>query len=127
LKASTVAFVTTILAASLAGCAPMRETGSEDIQFSVEPMTASCDAYQHDSVVGHANAGQQTIAVPRSEGATDVLCSAPGYKAKRITVIPDRPGTLGALASDIGYVTRTTYPDRIQIVMEPSDRRGQPR
>ena len=127
MKAGTVALWTTLLAAGLCGCAPMREMGSQDIQLSLSPMNASCDAYQHDTVVGHANAGQQSITVPKGEGAMDILCIAPGYKDKRITLVADRPGTFGALATDIGYVQRTTYTDRVQIVMEPADRQGQPR
>ena len=124
MKLGNVALLTIVAGASLAACAPMPEMGSQDIQLSVNPAMASCNAYQHDVVVGHSNAGQTSITVPKSEGATEVLCTAPGYKDKRITVVPDRPGTFGALLADIGPVARTTYSDRIQIVMEPSDRPG---
>jgi hypothetical protein len=122
-----IVFVMVISAAALCGCADMREAGSQEIQLAVSPMTAACDALQHDAIVGRSNPGQQSITVPKSPGATDVVCYAPGYKDKRITVVPDSPGVLGAVLTDLGPVQMAAYPGRLQIVMEPADRPGQPR
>jgi hypothetical protein len=117
----------TILATALCGCANMPEAGSQEIQLAVSPMTASCEAFQHDVMVGRSNPGQQSITVPKSPGATDIVCYADGYKNKRIAVVPDSPGTVGALLTDFGPVQMAAYPGRLQIVMEPADRPGQPR
>jgi hypothetical protein len=116
-----------ISAAALCGCANMREAGSQEIQLDLTPMNAACTAFQHDSMVGRSEAGQQSITVPRSPGATDIVCYAGGYKDKRIAVVPDSPGTFGALLADFGPVEMAAYPGRLQIVMEPADRQGQPR
>ena len=116
-----------ISAAALCGCANMQEAGSQEIQLAVTPMTAACAAFQHDTMVGRSGVGHQSITVPRSPGATDIVCYADGYKDKRIAVVPDSPGTLGALLTDFGPVEMAAYPSRLQIVMEPADRQGQPR
>ena len=116
-----------ILAATLCGCANMGGTGSQEIQLAVSPMTAACEAFQHDAMVGRSEPGQQSITVPKSPGATDIVCYADGYKDKRIAFVPDSPGVLGALLTDFGPVEMQSYPGTLQIVMEPADRPGQPR
>ena len=105
----------------------MGQAGSQDIQLAVTPMNAACEAFQHDTRVGRSDPGRQSITVPRSPGATDIVCYADGYKDKRVAVVPDSPGTLGALLTDFGPVEMAAYPARLQIVMEPADRQGQPR
>lgn len=116
-----------VLAATLCGCASMNKVGSQDIQLDITPMMAICEAYQSGEVVGRYDPSRQSITVPERSGSTDIVCLAPGYKDKRITVVPDSPAVFGALLIDFGPVDRTTYPGRLQIVMEPADRQGQPR
>jgi len=117
----------TFVAASLCGCASMMVAGSQNIQLALTPMTASCDAYQHDVVVGRSDPASQSITVPKSPGSTDILCLASGYKDKRVTIVPDNPGVLAAFLTDFGPAELSAYPGSIQIVMEPADRQGLPR
>jgi hypothetical protein len=120
-------FVIAISAAALSGCANMSQGGSQEIQLAVTPMNAACTAFQHDAMVGRSESGRQSITVPRSPGAIDIVCYAEGYKDKRIAIVPDSPGTFGALLTDFGPIEMAAYPSRLQIVMEPADRQGRPR
>jgi len=120
-------FGVALSAGVLSGCANMGQTGPQEIQLALTPMNAECAAFQHDSMVGRSPSGGQSITVPRSPGATDIVCYANGYKDKRVAIVPDSPGTLGALLTDLGPVEMAAYPARLQIVMEPADRIGQAR
>lgn len=103
------------------------EAGSQNIQLAITPMTAMCDAYQHDSVVSRLDPSTQSITVPKSPGSTDILCFAPGYKDRRVTIVPDNPDKLAAFLTDFGPVNLAVYPAQLQIVMEPADRQQPPR
>ena len=116
-----------VVFAALSGCAPMRDMGSSDIQLSVTPAAATCEARQNGVVVGQTDANRQTVTVPKSPGSTEIFCYASGYKDKRITLVPDSPAWFDALLVDFGPVNKATYPANLQIVMEPGDRPQQPR
>ncbi|HXI99591.1 MAG TPA: hypothetical protein VNH44_00115 [Micropepsaceae bacterium] len=117
-----------LIAASLCSCTATKElTGTEDIKLAVTPATALCDAYQHDAVIGRSDPNTQTITVPQSRGATDILCFASGYKDKRITIVRDNPDLGAKLLTDFGPLELSAYPATIQIVMEPQDRPQRPR
>lgn len=116
-----------VLAVILSGCMSMDETGPQRIQLALTPMTAACDAFQRDTIVAHSDSNSRTIAVPKTPGSTDLLCFAPGYKDKRITIVPDNPDKLAAALADFGPAELAAYPSMIQIVMEPADRQGLPR
>jgi hypothetical protein len=113
--------------ATLSGCASMGEAGSSDVQLSVTPMTAMCEARQNGVVVGQYDSSRQAINVPNSPGATDIMCFADGYKDKRITMVPDGSGVLRALLTDFGPINMPGYQTKIQIAMEPADKQGLPR
>jgi len=114
-------------AAALCGCASTVPGDSQDIQLSVMPEMARCDAVQHGMVVGSYDPARRAIAVPRSQGSVDIFCSAAGYKDKRINIVPDNSarGFAGVLTLDFGPVD-PSYPNSVQIEMEPADRQGQP-
>jgi hypothetical protein len=114
-------------AVALSGCASMNASGSSDVQLSVIPMTAMCEARQNGVVVGRYDSSRQSITVPNSPGATDILCFANGFKDKRITMVPDGPGVLRALLVDFGPIDMRGYRTNIQIAMEPADKQGLPR
>jgi hypothetical protein len=108
-----------ILAAALSGCTST-EGMSQDIQLSVNPQMARCDAYEHGNFIGTYDPSRQTLTVPTSRGALDIRCSAPGYKDKRIAIVSEGGGIFGALLGDFGPVSYITarYPLSIQIVMD---------
>jgi hypothetical protein len=85
-----------------------------------------CEARQNNIVVGRYDSGRQSISVPNSPGATDILCFADGYKDKRITMVPDGPGILRVLLIDFGPIDMPGYQNPIQIAMEPADKQGLP-
>jgi hypothetical protein len=107
----------------LSGCAAMDQRGPQEIALTITPQTATCDAYQHGGEVGRYDPDRRTITVPASEGNTDILCFAPGYKDKRISMAPGYGG-LGLIAD--GPVRFFRYPQAITITMEPADRPGMP-
>ena len=120
--------LTLVVTAVLCGCASMTERPPQQIAISVMPEVAKCDAYQHGNLVGSYDTSRKTITVPASPGSLDIVCSAPGFKDKRVNVVPDYrdSGTFGALAVDFGPIDAAKYPGSIQIVMEPENRAGQP-
>jgi hypothetical protein len=118
--------ILTAVVATLSGCASMKETGSSDVQLSVTPAAAMCEARQNGIVVGRYDSGRQSISVPNSPGATDIVCFADGYKDKRITMVPDGPGRLRGLLIDFGPIDMPGYGTKIQIAMELADRQGMP-
>ena len=120
--------LTVLVSAVLCGCASMTARPAQEIAISVMPEMAKCDAYQHGNLVGSYDTGSRTITVPANPGSLDILCSAPGYKDKRVSVVPDYrdSGRFGPLADDFGPIDRAKYPASIQIEMEPADRMGHP-
>jgi hypothetical protein len=110
-----------ILAAALSGCTST-EGMSQEIQLSVNPQMARCDAYEGGNFIGTYDPSRQTLTVPTSRGSLDIRCSAPGYKDKRIAIVSDGGawGIAGAFLTDFGPVSYVLarYPLSIQIVMD---------
>lgn len=117
-----------IVSALLCGCASTTPRPAQEITLSVMPEAAKCDAYQGGSLVGSFDMSHKTLTVPPSPGSMDIVCSASGFKDKRVNVVPDYrdSGTLGALAVDFGPIDRAKYPTSIRIDMEPAERTGMP-
>ena len=111
-----------IASAALAGCTAVPHGTPQEIALSVTPEMAKCDAYQQGNLVGSYNAGRKTIALRKSRGSTDIICSAPGYKDMRVSIVPDDSnlGGVGALIVDFGPINyfRGAYPSSVQIAME---------
>ena len=114
--------VIAIASGALAGCATMPDGTPQEIALSVTPEMAKCDAYQHGSLVGSYDPSRKTIPVRRSRGSADIICSAPGYKDIRVSIVPDDSslGFVGKIIVDFGPIDYATvaYPSTVQIAME---------
>jgi hypothetical protein len=125
-----------IAAAALCGCttpliqAPNEQVGTRDITLDINPTTAQCQAYQQAGPTGSYDPGRRVLTVPNSQSSLEILCSAPGFKDKRVVVEPGDNflGPVGFLVSDFGPIDYflSAYPGRVRIVMEPADQPGQP-
>ena len=118
-----------VCAVMLSGCTA-NVMGSQTIALAVIPPSAQCDAFEHSERVGSYDANQRTLTVPKSLGSLDIVCSAPGYKDKRVNVVPDNnaAGKAGAALLDYGpFGGRIGYPQTVLITMESADRQGLPR
>lgn len=103
--------------------------GTQTIAVSVIPEMAQCDALEHGEKVGTWDRAQHSITVPKSMGALDIFCTAPGYKDKRVALAPDNSaaGHIGGALIDYGpYTLRYGYPGTLLITMETNDRQGAP-
>jgi hypothetical protein len=111
-----------IASAALAGCMTVPDGTPQEIALSVTPEMAKCDAYQHGNLVGSYDAGRKTIALRKSRGSADIICSAPGYKDIRVSIVPDDSnlGGVGKAVADFGPVNyfKGAYPGSVQIMME---------
>jgi hypothetical protein len=122
LKIRDLAGAVGIIGAALAGCTYVPEGTPQEIALSVTPAMAKCDAYQHGNLVGSYDAGRQTIALQKNRGSTDIICSAPGYKDMRVSIVPDESalGFVGKLVPDFGPTNyyESAYPKSVQITMD---------
>ena len=103
--------------------------GSQTIAFNVIPETAQCDAFEHSEKVASYDPSQRSLTVPKSMGSLDIVCTAPGFKDKRINLIPDNSaaGRIGGAFIDYGPLTGSYgYPATLQITMENAGRQGAP-
>ena len=111
-----------IIGAALAGCAAVPDGTPQEIALNVTPEMAKCDAYQHDVLVGSYDAGRKTIALRKSRGSANIICSAPGYKDIRVSIVPDESTLdfLGKVVVDFGPTNyfQSAYPKSVQIAME---------
>jgi hypothetical protein len=111
-----------IACVALAGCTSVPNGAPEEITLNVSPEMATCDAYQHQELVGSYDPGRKTIALRKSRGSTDIFCSAPGYKDMRVSIVPDDSslGFFGKLVMDFGPINyfKGDYPASVQILME---------
>ena len=121
--------------AGLCGCtpfikAPAVDVGTRDIALDINPDTAQCEAFQQADQVGSYDSGRKVLTVPKSGSSLEILCSAPGYKDKRVVITPDDSslGPAGFLVSDFGPIDYflSSYPGNVRIVMERADQPGQP-
>ena len=117
------------LAGALIGCAATKlDANPQEIAVSVMPAMASCDAYQAGVMVGRYDPTRGAMTVPKSSGRTDILCIAPGYKDKRISLAAgdDEPRRYRRYLVDFGLVRPLGYPGNLQILMEPENVQHRP-
>jgi hypothetical protein len=115
-------------AGALVGCQSTKlDNSPQEIALTVMPAMANCDAYQAGQLVGRYDATRSAIVVPKSLGRTDIVCVAPGYKNKRVS-IGRGDGATGyrRYLTDFGIVTALNYPGALEIALEPVDRQGRP-
>jgi hypothetical protein len=120
----------------LGGCTVMHDAGprnmqTQDIAVDIMPATAQCQAFEAATATGVYDSGRRILTVPKSRESLEILCSAAGYKDKRIVLISGdyELGTAGFFLSDFGPVDYfySSYPDRVAINMDPLDAPGQTR
>ena len=118
----------TALAVVLSGCASTKlDNSPQEIALTVMPAMASCEAYQAGIMVGRYDPTRGAITVPKSPGRTDIVCAAPGYKDKRVSIAPGDSATgYRRYLTDFGAVATLGYPGALEIALEPSDRQGRP-
>lgn len=133
-KLKTIGFSSLVLAVIVAACAttPDQPLQTQTITLSIMPAAAQCQAFQAATPVGTYDAGRQLLTVPKSPDSLEILCSAQGYKDKRVVLVPDTRGTLGPAAfllADFGPVDyfHSAYPDQVTINLDPLDAPGQTR
>jgi len=124
--AKQVVFVA--LAGVLSGCGSTKlDNSPQEIALTVMPAMASCDAYQTGNLVGHYDATRGAIIVPTSLGRTDIICSAPGFKDKRVSIAPGDDATgYRRYLIDFGVVPALPYPGALEISLEPVGQQGRP-
>jgi len=121
LKTRYLAGVVGIISAALAGCSAVPDGTPQEIGLSVTPEMAKCDAYQHGNLVGTYDANRKTIALRSSRGSADIVCSAPGYKDIRVSIVPDEgTGFFSAIIADFGPInySRSAYRKSVRVAME---------
>ena len=122
---------------AIAGCAAVQGQAPQTLQtqniaLNIAPETAQCQAFQAATPAGSYDSGNRILTVPKSHDSLEILCSAAGYKDKRVVLIPDTRGTLGPAAfllADFGPVDYfySSYPDQVAINLDPLDAPGQTR
>ena len=117
------------VAGALSGCASTKlDYSPQEIALTVMPAMASCGAYQAGGqLVGRYDPTRGAIVVPKSLGRTDIVCTAPGYKDKRVSIASGE-GVRGyrSYLVDFGVVPALGYPASLEIALEPVDRQGRP-
>jgi hypothetical protein len=128
--------IAVLLTASLTACTVMHDRGpmnpeTQDIQVDVMPETAQCEARQAATPSGIYDPGRRVLTVAKSRDSLEILCSATGYKDKRVVLLPgdNALGSVGFLLSDFGPVDYfySSYPGQVTIAMQPLDVSGQTR
>ena len=105
---------------------------TQDITLNLMPAAAQCQAFQAATPTGTYDSGRRILTVLRSHDSLEILCSAAGFKDKRVVLVPDTRGTLGPAAfllADFGPVDyfHSAYPDQVTISLDPLDAPGQTR
>lgn len=136
-KLRNIGFFSLVLGVVVAGCAVMHDQGPQNTQtqsiaLDITPETAQCQAFQAATPTGTYDPGQKVLTVTKSHDSLEILCAAPGFKDKRIVLIPDTRGTLGPAAfllADFGPVDYfySSYPDRVTVKLDPLDAPGSTR
>ena len=113
---------------ALSGCAATKlDNSPQEIALSVMPAMANCEAYQTGIAVGRYDATRGAITVPKSPGRTDIVCTAPGYKDKRVSIAPGEAATgYRRYLTDFGFVQILPYPGTLDIALEPVGQQGKP-
>jgi hypothetical protein len=121
-------FVLIAFAGALCGCQSTKlDNSPQEIALIVMPAMATCGAYQAGLLVGRYDPTRGAVVVPKSLGRTDIVCTAPGYKDKRVS-IASGDGVTGyrRYLTDFGIVPALGYPGSLEIALEPADRQGRP-
>ena len=122
MKLHNLAGAVVLVGVAISGCTTVPVGTPQEIALSVAPEMAKCDAYQHGNLVGSYDPSRKTIALQKSRGSADIICSAPGYKDIRVSIVPDDSnlGGVGKLIADFGPINyfRGAYPSSVQIAME---------
>ena len=116
-------------AGALAGCGSTKlDNSPQEIALTVMPAMATCEAYQAGVLVGRFDPTRGAIVVPKSLGRTDIICAAPGYKDKRVSIAPGDAESrrYRTYLIDFGVVPALPYPGALNIALEPADRQGRP-
>ena len=116
------------VAGALSGCASTKlDYSPQEIALTVMPAMATCGAYQAGQLVGRYDPTRGAVVVPKSLGRTDIVCTAPGYKDKRVSIASGE-GVRGyrSYLVDFGVVPALGYPASLEIALEPVDRQGRP-
>jgi hypothetical protein len=116
------------VAGALSGCGSTKlDNSPQEIALTVMPAMATCGAYQAGLLVGRYDPTRGAIVLPKSLGRTDIMCTAPGYKDKRVS-IASGDGVTGyrRYLTDFGVVPALGYPSTLEIALEPVDRQGRP-
>ena len=117
-----------VFAGALSACGSTRlDNSPQEIALTVMPAMANCEAYQAGQLVGRYDATRGAITVPKSPGRTDIVCIAPGFKDKRVSIAAgDGETSYRRYFVDFGVVPALGYPGLLEISMEPADRQGRP-
>jgi hypothetical protein len=116
-------------AGALVGCASTKlDNSPQEIALTVMPAMATCEAYQAGQLVGRYDPTRAAIIVPKSLGRTDILCAAPGFKDKRVSIArgDGESRRYRTYLTDFGVVPALGYPAALEIALEPADRQGRP-
>lgn len=126
-----------LLAVAASGCATMQDNSprtsqTQDITLNLTPATAQCQAFQAATPTGSFDPARKILTVPKSHDALEILCSAPGFKDKRVVLIPDTTAALGSasfILADFGPVDYfySAYPQQVSINMDPLEAPVAPR
>ena len=118
----------------LGGCTVMHDQGPlntemQQITLDIMPETAQCQAFEAAIPTGMYDPGQKVLTVPKSREALEILCSADGFKDKRVVLIADdnRLGFASFILGDFGPVDYfySSYPNSVAIRMDPVNAPGQ--
>ena len=93
------------------------------IAVDIVPETAQCQAFQAATPTGMYDPGRRVLTVPKSRESLEILCSADGFKDKRVVLIADdnRLGPAQFILGDFGPLDYyySSYPNRVAIQMDP--------
>lgn len=118
----------------LGGCTVMHDMGPlntemQQITLDIMPETAQCQAFEAATPTGMYDPGQKVLTVPKSRESLEILCSADGFKDKRVVLIADdnRLGFASFILGDFGPVDYfySSYPNSVEIRMDPVNAPGQ--
>ena len=122
------------LLACLGGCSVTHDMGPlnaemQQITLNILPETAQCQALEAATPTGMYDPGRKVLTVPKSRESLEILCSADGFKDKRVVLIADdnRLGFASFILGDFGPVDyfHSSYPESVAIQMDPVDAPGQ--
>lgn len=104
-------------------------TEMQQISLDIMPETAQCQAFEASTPTGMYDQGQKVLTVPKSRESLEILCSADGFKDKRVVLIADdnRLGFASFILGDFGPVDYfySSYPNSVAIRMDPVNAPGQ--